>query len=82
MRETNVGTYNTFWKIRKIFISLFDEVTNHWGQQLNLSTKKWMEKEFIKRLKHENLDFIPSEKILACLDGISSEAIYELTREK
>lgn len=49
VRETNVGTYNMFWKIREIFQSVGDEVSWHWGDTLNSSTKQWMSHEFLKR---------------------------------
>ena len=38
VRETNVGMYE---KIREIFDTLWKDVTNHWGENLNNSTKKW-----------------------------------------
>tara|TARA_Y100000114_G_C11530968_1_gene218007 strand:- start:41 stop:523 length:483 start_codon:yes stop_codon:yes gene_type:complete len=67
VRRTNVGTYNTFWKVRKIYNSLWKDVTNHWGQDLNESTKKWMSKEFIKRLTSEGIWV--TEKTLRCISG-------------
>ena len=65
VRETNVGTYDVFWEIREIFDELQEEVTFHWGEKLNLSTKKWMAEEFPKRLMEANI--FPSEKTLNCL---------------
>ena len=67
VRRTNVGTYNTFWKVRKIYNSLWKDVTNHWGQDLNESTKAWMSKEFIKRLTSEGIWV--TEKTLRCISG-------------
>ena len=65
VRETNVGTYNTFWKVREIHSSLYNEVTNHWGESLNDATKKWMAKEFIKRVK-KKFGYI-DERMTRCL---------------
>jgi len=70
VRETNVGMYDSFWKIREIFDTLWKDVTNHWGENLNNSTKKWMSQEFAKRLSandiHVGLPF-SVEKIAGCL---------------
>ena len=65
VRETNVGTYNTFWKVREIHSSLYNEVTNHWGESLNDATKKWMAEEFIKRVK-KKFGYI-DERMTRCL---------------
>jgi hypothetical protein len=50
VRETNVGMYNIFWKIREIFQSIGDDISYHWGDTPNSSTKEWMAGEFLKRL--------------------------------
>lgn len=68
VRETNVGSYDSFWKIRKIFKSVFDDATWHFGEKLNESTKKWMATKFVEKLLKEGI--IPDEKINNCLKGI------------
>lgn len=69
VRETNVGMYNTFWKIREIYDSVFDDVTWHWGENLNNSTKEWMNQELNKRLSENNITpfEVSQEKIMAVL---------------
>ena len=73
VRETNVGSYDCFWKIREIFNTLWEDVTRHWGQKLNNSTKEWMAKEFHKRLSENNIHVgwtVPQEKIEGCLKDL------------
>lgn len=65
VRETNVGMYNSFWKIREIYNEVLEEVTFHWGQKLNESTKKWMAKQINKKLLDAGI--FPTPKILNCL---------------
>lgn len=67
VRETNVGMYESFWKIREIFASLWHDVTNHWGEKLNNSTKEWLAKEFTKRLSANNIHIDSIKKIEGCL---------------
>ena len=55
IKETMVTCYNTFWKIREIYNSIWEDVTNHWGEKLNKTTKKWMVNEFNKRLEKEGI---------------------------
>jgi len=74
VRKTNVGVYEQFWKIREIFISTVNDVTNHWGEKWNYSTKEWIAKEFYKRLKNPKnsiCDVITPEQISGCLKGMS-----------
>ena len=68
VKETNVGSYDSFWKIREIYKSVFDDVTYHFGEKLNKSTKEWISKEFVKRLLNENI--IPNKRIFNCLKGM------------
>ena len=73
VRETNVGVYEQFWKIREIFISTINDVTNHWGEKWNYSTKEWIGEEFYKRLKNPKngiCDVISPEQISGCLKGM------------
>ena len=57
--------YDSFWKIREIYNLLWKDVTNHWGEKLNESTKEWMSKEFFKRLTNEGIWV--NEKTLRCI---------------
>lgn len=68
VRETNVGSYNSFWKIREIYRSIFTDVTYHFGQNLNKSTKEWITKEFAKKLLNENI--FPDKSVYNCLKDI------------
>jgi len=65
VRETNVGTYDCFWKIREIFYSVRDDVTYHFGEKLNNSTKEWMVKEFNQRCLKNNIWV--DERTMRCL---------------
>jgi len=69
IRSTNVGMYDNFWKIREVWDSVWKDVTNHWGEKLNDSTKEWMTKEFLKRLYSNNIDpqWIGIKKIMGCI---------------
>ena len=69
IRSTGVGVYDTFWEIRKIWDSVWEDSTYHWGEKLNDSTKEWMSKEFLKRLRVNNIDpeWIGIKKIMGCI---------------
>ena len=69
IRSTGVGVYDTFWEIRKIWDSVWEDSTYHWGKKLNDSTKEWMSKEFLKRLRINNIDpeWIGIKKIMGCI---------------
>jgi len=69
IRSTGVGVYDTFWEIRKIWDSVWEDSTYHWGEKLNDSTKEWMSKEFLKRLRINNIDpeWIGIKKIMGCI---------------
>ena len=70
IRSTGVGVYDTFWRIREIWDSVWEDVTFHWGEKhLSNSTKEWMAKEFYKRLRTNNIEpqWIGEEKILGCI---------------
>jgi len=70
IRSTGVGMYDAFWKIREVWDSLWEDVTWHWGEkQLSDSTKEWMAKEFLKRLRANNIEprLIGVEKIKGCI---------------
>ena len=56
IRRTNIGVYNTFWKVRESFIEAHDKATLHWGQNMNQSTKNWVIEEFQRNLKNRNID--------------------------
>ena len=70
IRSTGVGVYDTFWEIRKIWDSVWEDSTYHWGEKLNDSTKEWMSKEFLKRLRINNIDpeWIGIKKLLGCIN--------------
>ena len=72
IRSTSVGMYDTFWKIREIYASVWDDATYHWGEKLNYSTKEWMGKAFLKRLRKNKIEpqWIGEEKIMGCIKGI------------
>ena len=69
IRSTGIGQYDAFWKIRECFDSVWEEVTIHWGEKLNDSTKEWMSKEFLKRLRANNIDpqWLGIKKIMGCI---------------
>jgi len=69
IRSTGIGQYDAFWKIRECFDSVWEEVTYHWGEKLNDSTKEWMSKEFLKRLRANNIDpqWLGIKKIMGCI---------------
>jgi hypothetical protein len=69
IRSTGVGMYDTFWKIREIWKSCWEDITYHWGENFNDSTLEWLSKEFLKRLESNNIDpqWVGIEKIKGCI---------------
>jgi len=61
--------YNIFWKIRETYDSVFDDVTWHWGENLNNSTIEWMNQEINKRFNENNITpfVVSQEKMMAVL---------------
>ena len=54
IRKTCVPNYDTFWKYREILFDVVKETTHHFGHSnLNDSTRKWVEKEFKRRVQEE-----------------------------
>ena len=51
IRSTSSPMYDTFWEIRNTMKEVISETTDHFGETMNESTKKWVSSEFIKRLQ-------------------------------
>ena len=68
VRSTNIGYYNLFWKLREVWWKLSDEISFHWGEDVNRSTQEWKIKEFIKRTNLDNLIVPDMERVKRCIE--------------
>ena len=51
IRRTNVGTYERFWEVRKLYNEISSKTIIHWGEgNINPSTQKWIITQLNKRL--------------------------------
>ena len=69
VRKTNIDYYNLFWKLRKAWFLLGEEISYHWGENINQSTHKWRVEKFIERTNIDKM-MINSEKVSECLKSM------------
>ena len=70
IRQTNVGEYELFWKLRDVYVSTYEKAIIHWGEgALNSSTKKWLANEITKRYSEEFPE-ASQQQILGCIEDL------------
>ena len=70
IRRTNVGLYDTFWKIRELVSEIYEDTSIHFGHSgMNTSTKEWAAKKLQKKFEENKIDirWIGIDKVIGCL---------------